>query len=297
MNKPPAYSDRGRAAVATLYTPYNDLTIFVEDKSLPHLYYVIFQRMFNDRLKIRRVIPLGGKRKVISEFKAYRSGVKRHPEPCFFVLDRDLDPYIGNDQIVDDAIIYLEEYCIENYLIEECSVLRALQWKLNDIPDNIATIVNYKGWLGSIIDPFFNLFISFAVCRLHDLGENASISPFVFIENNGYLVDNLKVENYLSKLKERYCLKYGKNEDDFNVEIENMRQVITHAILDNITTAISGKYLLASLIRYVNFICEKKADEKFFIGLLANNFDISRLDYAKNKIIGLCKIGDVPKLA
>ncbi|MFC7393012.1 DUF4435 domain-containing protein [Scopulibacillus cellulosilyticus] len=287
MNSLPIHNDISKLALSKLYSSYNDITIYVEDEKIVHAYLKLFNELFKNELKIKRVFSLKGKGNIIRALKSYRSNQISLPSPCFFIVDQDLDPFLEIENLEDELLIYLKEYCIENYLIEEVAVLRALQWKLCLPIEELGNIVQFQKWLNEISLAFLPLFIAFIICRKHKLGENVQLSPYKFIEDNGYKVDNKKVEKYINKLRQKYVQKGIGSIERFEDEYEYINVLIQELEAPFFKCLISGKYLLASLLRYVKKISKKSIDEDFFFGHLVENFDISKFQFIKDHILKL----------
>lgn len=286
MGNHPTFSDAAKQAKPVLYTGYNDVTFYVEDEQKEYLYVEIFSRLFSgDNIKLRRVFALGGKTKTLAAFQDWKNGLLSVPGYCFFVVDRDLDPYVGVQFILDDHLIYLEEYCLENYLVDELALLKTLQWKLHKDPANLQTIVEFGYWLSRTLDDFFRLFVAFVLCRKESLGENAGLSPYQFLENNGHRVDGTKVQRYIDDLRLAYCSKKGKTAAEFETDLDDLTNSIRADTQGNPKVVVSGKFLLASLHRYVTHLCQERVDYKLFVGFLVQNFSVESLGFLRLRVV------------
>jgi len=280
LSNPPSYSHKSMFAKALLYTSYNSFTVFVEDSSLEHMYVTIFNRLFPDHT-ICKVFPLGGRDTVHRAFYAYKNKEVSIPGFSFFLCDLDLEPYLNSILIEDDIFIYLQEYSIENYFIDEIALSKALQWKKGQTAEEIRKRVNFVEWLELVVGAFYRLHVGYVLCRKHALGDNAQKSPYLFIENNGYVPDYSQIEKYLSDLK----TEYGEREKEFEEEFEEISKLIITKTFGNKKASISGKYLLASLSRFASNVCDQRIDSDLLLGMLVDHFDITTLYFVRNKIL------------
>ncbi|PFH69633.1 hypothetical protein CN944_29455 [Bacillus thuringiensis] len=286
MSNIPSFSSKAQISKAILYTPYNDITFYVEDATMEHAYVSILNRLFNNEIKIRRVFPAGGKKGVFKVLKSYREGeIPNLSNKCYFIVDRDLDPFLGIDMNADELLIYLQWYCIENYFIEESAVAEALQWKLNKTIDQVKEDIRFNDWFEKIRDDLFDLFVAYTLCRKYELGENVQQSEYKFLEKKGYCTDKDEIKKYILELREKFCEKGLGNEEKFNEELTKISSFIKGNTSDTYHELISGKYLFASLEKYCANICGKKVDKDLLLGVLVEKFPINRLDFIKERVL------------
>lgn len=284
MSSPPVFSQRSIIAKALLYSPYNSFTLFVEDQTLEHLYLVIMKRMF-PHLSFRRVFPVGGKDSILKTYQAMKQKADELPHKHFFIADLDLDPYLNLPLINDSNVIYLEEYCIENYFIEERAFMEAMKWKLKEVTEEIISRVRFNEWEEGTVNLFFKLHVFFIICRKYNLGDNVSISPYHFLENKGYLPDEFKIDKYRLDLLKKYCDEGHGNEADFNEQIEEITELVVRETNNKLKVSISGKYLLAGLCRFATHLSPKAVDNDLLLGHLVEHFDIESLSFVRERII------------
>ena len=63
------YSESALLNRVLFYSDYNDINIFVEDEFKEFIYENIFQRMFNYKIKINKILPMKGKKVLRRHFK------------------------------------------------------------------------------------------------------------------------------------------------------------------------------------------------------------------------------------
>ena len=119
------YSEQGLSARPIFFSPYNDITIIVEDVGKEHFYTEVFKRLLQEDLRIAKVLGVGGKNKVLARMSENGDNFSGKPE--FYVVDGDFDELI-NEPVSDGSFFYrLRRYDIESYLVEETAVCTVAQ--------------------------------------------------------------------------------------------------------------------------------------------------------------------------
>jgi hypothetical protein len=287
----PEFSEQGKGNRDIFYSGYNDITIFVEDEKLEHFYTYLFSDLLSGYFDIKRVFPLGGKGPVLKQYKKYKNGEIELNNPIF-LLDRDLDPFLNIELIEDDMVIYLKDYCIENYLISEEAFCYSLSWQFQKQAKELLEEGIFRDWEIETLDTFFKLFIAYILCRKYELGTNVDQSPFKFIKNKSYVPDIDKISSYIDQLAHKFNDKYSKTRVEFEDELLRIENEILAQTHNNKKTVISGKYLFVSLYKYAQYLCvthDKKArlDENWFFGLLSEKMDQDRISFIKDRAVEL----------
>ena len=155
----PSRSEDGLAALDIFYNEFNDIHFYVEDADQENLYFVLLKRLLPG-IRIERIFPLGGKGAVI-----------RHAEACVgstpsqfavHLLDRDFDHLLGTQSSLP-SIFYLDRFCIENHLLEECAVVEfVVESHPKEKRDDIANRLNLPSYLQRTFSDLRTLFIYFA---------------------------------------------------------------------------------------------------------------------------------------
>src|SRR6185437_17024386 len=99
-----------------LYQQFNDLDIYVEDENQENLYHSCLSKLLST-IRIEKIFPLRGKDNVIFESKL-NIGNKRK----IYIIVKDFDDILGKS-IIQPNLFYLERYSIENYALEEKSII------------------------------------------------------------------------------------------------------------------------------------------------------------------------------
>jgi hypothetical protein len=154
------FSPGSMQAYAALYRPYNDIDIFVEDRSLVGLYERVFSRLLDGVARIASVTPLHGRRAVIEEAIRVRRDRSRKR---FFLLDGDFEWVFG--RYVRFANVYtLKCYSFENLAWELPAIYEAARTLAPDLPEGEVTRRLSHQHLHSIVRTLLPLFVLYAVC-------------------------------------------------------------------------------------------------------------------------------------
>lgn len=108
------YSIASRPAIARLMRPYNDIDIFVEDKTYVGVYEKIVTRILSGRARVTKVIPLGPRDHVLASALADRESTGR---PRLYIIDSDLDLIAFSRQPRAPHLYRLNAYSFENILL------------------------------------------------------------------------------------------------------------------------------------------------------------------------------------
>ena len=115
-----SYSDRGLSARVRFYSPFNDITIVVEDINSENFYTKLFKCLLGTQLKVGRVIGIGGKEQVLQRFQQSKDVSQTIAE--FYLVDGDFDELIGRALPDDHRLYRLPRYDIESYLVEPYAI-------------------------------------------------------------------------------------------------------------------------------------------------------------------------------
>lgn len=112
----PQKSDAYRVAEDIFYSQFNDISFFVEDIEQENFYFITLRKLFPN-LKLEKIFPLNGKDNVLAQ-----SAKNLHDKTKVFIVDLDFDEIL-NKKHNNANLFYLQKYSIENYLIEENSIV------------------------------------------------------------------------------------------------------------------------------------------------------------------------------
>ncbi len=176
-----------------LFTDYNDIHVFVEDRGFENLYAEVFKR---SGLNVRKVFSKNGKSSVV---EAARSCTDSR---CVYVVDRDWGDFLSITYSQSNLVI-LEKYSIENYFIEY-SGFRALV--LADNPrSEIETLLSANRFDSIVKDvsdslrPLFESYLTMQVAQ--DNRPNCAIKPGRFQTNDrSCLPDSNKIARFVASI-------------------------------------------------------------------------------------------------
>ena len=274
------YSDSALLNRILFYSDYNDVNIFVEDEYKEFIYENIFQRMFNDKIKINKILPMKGKKGVEKAFKEL--GEMYDGKPAIYLVDGDFDLVMGKKMINNPNYIYLEKYNIESYYIDEKAVIKYMAGKMKITQKNVSEKIEYSEWEDMIYAAMKELFINYMIAQeVFPDEKNVGISPHSFFYKNGY-VNADKVEEYIDQLKSRII--------DYDAKYDLYKRKFETILSGDVTKLVCGKYLLASLSNYLREKAKVKFKEEDFTYFLSVLFDIKTLDFVRDRILNIIMI-------
>ncbi len=271
------YSESALLNRVLFYSELNDVNIIVEDEYKEYIYENIFERMFGDRLKISKIFPMKGKKGVEKAFEQY--GNQYDNKATIYLVDGDFDLIMGKVMIDSPNYIYLDKYNIESYFIDKKSVLKFMAGKMKQTQKIVAEQLEYETWENMALNSMTRLFINYMVTQtVFPEEKNVGLSPHNFFYENGY-VNMEKINIYEENLKKRVT--------EYQVLFDVYKQKINTILLGDSTRLICGKYLLASLSKYLRKKTSVTFKEDDFTYYLVTVFNINKLDFMKNKIISI----------
>lgn len=264
------------------YSDYNCINIFVEDKDKEFEYEAIFHRMFGNELSLETTFGVGGK----NNLKIAYELLKENSADCkginIFLADLDFDYMLEKEMIHDDIFIYLDKYCIENYLMDKSAVLNFIQGRLCKRMEDVEKKVRYEFWFEDITKQFYELFLIFLVVqKIKPELANTGESTFKFIMNRSWEIDPAKLQRYYNDVKTHI--------PDLENELNEMKKQVKLKIGDKVSCIISGKYYFDSLKRYLLKFSGSDINDKDLRNALVKGFDITSLDFLKSAIIKVKK--------
>lgn len=272
------YSNQAKKNINLFYKSYQDINFYIEDekRETEHAYKIILNKVFDGEFKVTRVFPLGNKTKVIDAAK------KNTSKNNFYIVDRDLDPYLDNylDPKTINNVIELERYCFENYLIEKKSFDETMGFYVS--PDKIES--EYEKWISEVIIDFEKIFRVAIVSRKYNLKSCITDKEYSYLINNTYQLCEKKVE----ELYEEKKIDVEKEGQDFNVELKLVEDKLNGVDIKN--QLVSGKFLWASLTNYCKKTAKETGDGKgmidkaLFISFV-QSIDLKNFDFLKRRVL------------
>lgn len=281
------YTGAGLSARPMFFAPYNDVTIIVEDEGDENFYTNLFQKLLGNKVRITRVLGVGGKPAVVRHFIGNIKSPNNDRQ--FYVVDGDFDELIGINVPVDDRFFRLPRYDIESFLVEEsaiCHVAEEQGPKKN--LEHYQAAIGFNGWRDSVIETVILLVAACALCRELGLIESY-ISQTVdrFVIHPGIIPDKAHVADYVMTVSsEQTMIDY----QDFQDRLMNMLDRMGSGDPGQAIKWISGKNILLPLLCRV---IRKETGRQISIDSLkfrlVNYCEFPRLDDLKSRVLSVAE--------
>lgn len=277
------YTDEAELNRYLFYGDINEINFFVEDKNKEYEYETILNKLFQGRYKIASIITANGKLGVKQAFREFgEKGTDYSAGNNFYIVDGDFDKYIHSEDMIDNShFIYLKKYNIENYFIDEKSVIKFAKGKLHVLDKNVQSIINFTYWRDTIIEQAKKLFLLYcAVQKVLPSEPNVARSEYLFIDDktgferlNGY-------KSYYD-----YIVTIKSNIDS---DIEDIKVIYESENGTDYSGFICGKFLLTSLYVYLRGKTKKKFTKDELRWALICDIDVSGLNFIKESVDSIC---------
>lgn len=270
------YTQEGNLNRYLFYSDLNYINIFVEDENKEYEYETIFKRMLEPECKISAIFPTGGKSQLINVYN-YLKYQNMDFTNCIFIADGDFDRIIGTNIINDLHFIYLDYYCIENYYVDKNSTILFLKGRLKKTDNEVANLIRFDDWLIAITSQLYKLFLLYCVVQKYKPEiKNVSRGPNMFLNNKNGLERTGAYDEYYNQIKLEI--------DDLDIKLSEMDNAIYELYNTNYFSVICGKHLLDSLCKHLRGLTKCVFSNIDFRWFLICNFDISKLDYLRDRI-------------
>ena len=255
----------------------NDINVFVEDECKEFEYENILNRMFAYRITIKNIFPMKGKPGVRKAFEEYGSNYEG--KPSIYIVDDDFDTIMDRSKIKHPNYVYLNKYNIESYYVDESVVMRFMAGKMKKRQRDIVAELSYDVWKNNTYQNFEELFINYVIAqRVFPSEKNVGISPYKYLDSEGNINHDV-ITQYISDLKTRvqnYDELYDYYMSRYNEYLEG-----------DASNLICGKYVLASLARYLRKKANVNFKEDDFRYYLVSEFDIKKLNFLKERMLNI----------
>ncbi len=268
------YSDEALLSRALLLISKNKLNIFVEDTHKEYEYEEIFERLLPEEIKISCIFPTGGKTFLEESYNLF--GNSDEYGNCFFIADGDFDLILGKNVIVGDNFLYLRRYNIESYLLHKETTLQFMRPKLRKTYAETKEIVDYDNWINTITPFLERLFALHCLVQMY-CPEIKNVARGVerFLDKRGY--PNVSMfEAYKKEIIEFI--------PDLDTKIEQMLLRLKEVYGSELSSFVCGKCYISSLKMFLNSKLTKKISYNDLKAALISSFDISQLNYVKDKL-------------
>ena len=248
---------------------------FVEDTGKEFEYEEILERMFHGSHQPQfQIFAMGGKKYVEEAF----SRTSGSTDKVFFIADGDFDRALGKQQVTAQNFVYLRRYNIESYLIYKPAVITFMRKKLKKEIDETKRIVDYESWEGTVSPYLKSVFALHCLVQQNcESEENVGKGPGYFFDSIGF-PDFTSYNAYLTSINSQCTITQA--------DIDNQCNTLEEIYGTEIGAFVCGKYLIHSLLYYLQskFTKRRNLDVDSLREYLISNFDISLLDYLKERI-------------
>jgi hypothetical protein len=157
------WSQRALKAFPYLLRTVQDVDVYIEDTNGKVVYERILKRLVGDKMRIRSVIPLNGRKEVIKHARLPKpDGVN----PQLFIIDGDFEWVRGEEPPEAVDLYRLPAYCVENLLIWESALIKILVDETGYDDSELREKFDFEGWLNSFRRELVELYIAYAVLNL-----------------------------------------------------------------------------------------------------------------------------------
>lgn len=277
------YTEEAEINRYLFYSDINEINFFVEDKNKEYEYETIFKRLFKGEYKIASIITANGKTGVKKAFLEF--GEKSEDDTTqfnFYIVDGDFDLYIHKEEmVINDHFIYLKYYNIEDYFIDEKAVLNFAKGKMHLLDIRVREVINYDYWKRTIIEQGKKLFFTYCAVQKY-------FPHIVNVSRNEYLFINDKTGFEKEGGYQFYYDYISKIDTCIDVHIDEIRKTYEEYNDEDYFGLICGKFLLVSLFVYLRSKTKCKFTKDELRWSLLCNFNISKLNYIKERINRIC---------
>lgn len=271
------YSEEALINRVLFLSDSNEINIIVEDEFKEFEYENILNRLFSYQLNINNIFPMKGKPGVKKAFEEY--GAIYEGKPAVYIVDGDFDIIMEKEIVEHPNFIYLDKYNIESYYVDKGATLRFMAGKLKKRQKDIVNEIEFESWENDTYYKLMKLFINYIIGQaVFPSEKNVGISPYIYIDFQGYIDEN-KINEYAIQLQERI-----PNYDELYMSYENKFEQLLNG---DASRLICGKYILASLARYLRKKTNITFKEDDFRYYLVGEFDIRKLTFLKERIISV----------
>lgn len=226
----------------------NSVDVFVEDNYDEEFYLVLINRVFSKTgHKIEKLLPLGSKANVINACSSDQGprDVKR-----VYIVDADLELITNKNDYQLKYLFVLEKYCIENYLLDQESIIEIIHDYLVIDKDKIRKQLSYENWLKGISKDLIELFLHYAICK-----EVCPSIPTISLGIGNLCVTNKNIP-VLCETKCNQRVNSIKSEilnvisqEEYNERIYELRNKWKYSV-ETLTKIVSAKDYLIPLLEF-----------------------------------------------
>ena len=174
MNTSVVFPARAAKALGYLKARRNDVEIFVEDSAGQNLWVKLLRHYLPNHAKLESVNVLGSKKRVLSACSLDQEQDNRRK---LYVIDGDLDLLRGVSKPRLKHLYRLRSYCVENYLLDEDTLVSAITTLNIRVDYNMArNQLDLDRWFQRNRGALYRLFVCYAVS--HELKQEQKTVGF-----------------------------------------------------------------------------------------------------------------------
>jgi hypothetical protein len=241
-------SDDAKFAKHVFFAPFNDLDIFIEDTAVESkkMYAQILRRSLGSQIQINQVFPIGSKSKVLAKC-AENQGARLRK--AVFIIDGDFDVLFGNNLPPLKRLYRLKRYCIENYLLDEGSVVSILDEEQASRDESaISAELDFPAWQERIAADLLPLVLGSCVAFHRNCGLATTSFPLSEISScTTGLVDSAKITAKVAAFEAATDSKHGVG--TFRAELNELAKRIPVESVRTVFLFASGKNILLPLLK------------------------------------------------
>ena len=277
------YSDDGLAARPAFFASYNDITIIVEDTGKESFYTQILNRLLGGKLRIYKVIGVGGKEQVFRRFE--RSGGKSLARE-FYLVDGDFDELLGRACPGSNRFYRLHRYDMESFLIEEhpiCIIAEEESPRTNAV--EFRDLLQIQSWETEAVNAAVRLAACAALLQeLDDRRIEISQSIEQYVSGNKTIPDKAMIESQIAQVRETQSVV---EHEEFDRLLEQMVARMGASNRER-RRWISGKNILVPLMtRLLRQHTGRNVEKESLCFRLAKNCEFSELAVLRDLILAV----------
>lgn len=283
------YSNPALLAFPRLFAYRNEIDIFTEDNLEDKEFYktLLGRLLDGSRKKVIDITPLGSKRDVI---KAHRARSSSSARKAIYIVDGDITIILEENISDSSNFIFLDRYCIENYLFcENAAIELAHLIAYRKTKEQIANELSFSTHYNYVLKPIIDIYFAFALCRKYEVGEEFTTLPCFFGHKNSIRIPDIvkRKDEILTVIKKELSDKGFSGDEIVESDMAVLRKKWPYT-LDTFVKIVSGKDYLLHLLR--SHICSATDGKKVYLDkdafklFLAKNCNLSTLSFLKNAI-------------
>ncbi|MBP3944462.1 DUF4435 domain-containing protein [Sphingobacteriaceae bacterium WQ 2009] len=276
------FSNESRKISSSFKAYRNDVSIFTEDEEKDKEFYtLLLKRVLGDSVKINDITPLGCKQNVLKY--CFESSVSKKE---VYIIDGDIQTIKGDHSVSHPKLFILDRYCIENYLMDENSVIKYIYNHTGTYSEEkIKEDLNFEEWLLQFSEPFTKLFIHFAISDHFHIGYTLfNARKYFNVKKDSISFDSALVDQDIEIIKNIIIENHGI---DAYTDIVDFFENKWQPNIETLLKIVSGKNYLIPLLQIKANEFKKNKNIETLESCkicLVQNFDVINLDNLKTFI-------------